>query len=81
VRGPPPSRLYSERTAHRIDVAIRGLIEAAHGRARRILEVNRALLVEGAAVLLAKATLADAELHALLRRVVAPPSVVPVVAA
>jgi cell division protease FtsH len=76
----PSRRLYSEQTAHEIDVALRGLVEAAHGRARRILEVNRALLVEGAGQLLAKETLADAELHALLRRVVTPPSVVPVVA-
>ncbi len=72
-----PRRLYSEETAHEIDVALRGLVEAAHGRARRILEVNRALLEEGAGQLLAKETLADAELQALLRRVVTP-SLVPV---
>jgi len=76
----PPRRLYSEQTAHDIDVALRGLVEAAHGRARRILEANRALLEEGAGQLLAKETLADAELQALLRRVVAPPPVAPVVA-
>ena len=70
-----PRRLYSEETAHDIDVALRGLVEAAHGRARRILEVNLALLEEGAGQLLAKETLADAELQALLRRVVAPPTV------
>jgi cell division protease FtsH len=75
-----PRRLYSEQTAHEIDVALRGLLEAAHGRARRILEVNRALLEEGAGQLLAKETLADAELQALLRRVVTP-SLVPVGAA
>ncbi len=40
----PPRRLYSEETAHEIDVALRGLVETAHGRARSILEVNRALL-------------------------------------
>jgi hypothetical protein len=54
--------------------------KAAHGQARRILEVNRSLLVEGARQLLAKETLVDDELEALLRRVVMPPSVVPVVA-
>jgi len=75
-----PRRLYSEETAHDIDVALRGLVEAAHGRARRILEVNRALLEEGAGQLLAKETLADAELQALLRRVVAPSTVPAVVA-
>ena len=76
----PQRRLYSEQTAHDIDVALRGLVEAAHGRARRILEANRALLQEGAGQLLAKETLADAELAALLRRVVSP-SVAPVAAA
>jgi cell division protease FtsH len=73
-------RLYSEQTSHDIDVALRGLVEAAHGQARRILEANRSLLVEGAGQLLAKETLADDELEALLRRVVRPPSVVPVAA-
>jgi cell division protease FtsH len=73
----PPRRLYSEETSHEIDVALRGLVEVAHGRARRILEANRALLVEGARQLLAKETLADAELQALLRSVVAPPAATP----
>ncbi len=63
-------RLYSEETAREIDVAIRGLVEAAQARARNILEDNRELLEEGAKELLAKETLADAELQALLRRVV-----------
>jgi cell division protease FtsH len=62
-------RLYSEQTAREIDVAIRGLVEAAQAQARRILEDNRGLLEEGAEQLLAKETLADAELQALLRRV------------
>jgi cell division protease FtsH len=65
-----PRRLYSEQTAREIDVAIRGLVESAQERARRILEDNRGLLEEGAKQLLAKETLADAELQALLRRVV-----------
>ena len=65
-----PRRLYSERTAREIDVAIRGLVEAAQAQARRILEDNRGLLEEGAQQLLAKETLADADLQALLRRVV-----------
>jgi cell division protease FtsH len=62
-------RLYSEQTAREIDVAIRGLVEAAQAQARRILDGNRALLEEGATQLLAKETLADAELQALLQRV------------
>ena len=75
----PPRRLFSEETSHEIDVALRGLVDAAHRRARTILEANRALLIEGAKQLLAKETLADQELLALLGRVVAPPSAVPAV--
>ncbi len=78
-----PRRLYSEQTAREIDVAIHGLVEAAHAQARRILEENRALLAEGARQLLEKETLADAELRAILGRVVRPPvpPVAPAVAA
>jgi len=65
-----PRRLYSEQTAREIDVAIRGLVEAAHARARLILEANRALLEEGAKQLLAQETLTDTELQGLFRRVV-----------
>jgi cell division protease FtsH len=65
-----PRRLYSEQTAREIDVAIRGLVEAAHTRARLILEANRGLLEEGAKQLLAQETLTDAELQGLFRRVV-----------
>jgi cell division protease FtsH len=70
-----PRRLYSEQTARELDVAIRGLVEAAQEQARRILEANRALLEEGARQLLAHETLADADLDAILQRVVAPPVV------
>jgi len=62
-------RLYSEQTAHDIDLAIRELVEGAQARARRILEGSRRLLEEGARELLAKETLAGEELQALLRRV------------
>jgi cell division protease FtsH len=65
-----PRRLYSEQTAHEIDVAIRRLVEEAQARARRILEENRGLLMEGAKQLLANETLADAELELVLRQVV-----------
>ncbi|HTP29233.1 MAG TPA: ATP-dependent zinc metalloprotease FtsH [Anaeromyxobacteraceae bacterium] len=65
-----PHRLYSEGTAREIDVAILGLVEAAHTHVRRILEDNRGLLEEGAKQLLAKETLADVELQTLLGRVV-----------
>jgi cell division protease FtsH len=63
-------RLYSEQTAREIDVAVRGLVEAARGRARRILEGNRALLEEGSRELLSRETLADGELARILGRVV-----------
>jgi cell division protease FtsH len=66
----PPHRIYSEQTAREIDVAVRELLEAAHARARRILEDNRALLEEAAKQLLAQETLANPELQVLLRRVV-----------
>jgi len=65
-------RLYSEQTARELDVAIRGLVEAAQAQARRILEANRGLLEEGASYLLARETLADAELQEFLGRVTAP---------
>jgi len=65
-----PRRLYSEQTAREIDVAVRGLVESARGRARRILEGNRALLEEGSRELLARETLADGELAGILGRVV-----------
>ncbi len=68
-----PRRLYSEQTARELDVAIRGLVEAAQAQARRILEANRALLEEGAALLLARETLADADLAGILGRVVTIP--------
>jgi cell division protease FtsH len=66
----PPHRLYSEQTGREIDVAVRELLEAAHVRARRILEDNRALLEQAAKQLLAQETLADPELQVLLRRVI-----------
>jgi len=66
----PPHRLYSEQTGREIDVAVRELLEAAHVRARRILEGNRALLEAAAKQLLAQETLADPELQVLLRQVI-----------
>ena len=62
-------RLYSEQTAREIDVAIRELVENACLRARDILVTNRPLLEQSARELLARETLAGAELAALLERV------------
>ncbi|HSB18489.1 MAG TPA: ATP-dependent zinc metalloprotease FtsH, partial [Anaeromyxobacteraceae bacterium] len=60
-----PVKLYSEQTEREIDVAIRRVVEEAHAHALRLLEANRALLVEAAQLLLAKETLGDAELEAI----------------
>ena len=65
-----PRRLYSEETAREIDLAILGLVQAAHAQALQVLEDNRGLLEEGARQLLDKETLADAELQVLFRQVV-----------
>jgi cell division protease FtsH len=62
-------RLYAEETAREIDVAVRGLVESAFGRARGILLANRPLLDESAKALLVRETLAGADLLALLGRV------------
>jgi cell division protease FtsH len=66
---PGTRRLYAEETAREIDVAVREIVEAAFERARGILARNRALLEEGAKTLLARETLAEADLAAVLGRV------------
>ena len=55
-------RRYSDETAHEIDLAVRGHVEAARSRAVAILQANRAALDEGAASLLAHETLGGDEL-------------------
>jgi cell division protease FtsH len=62
-------RLYAEETAREIDVAVRGIVEAQAERARAVLARNRAILDDGARELLAKETLADGELAAVLGKV------------
>jgi cell division protease FtsH len=62
-------RLYAEETAREIDVAVRDLVETAFGRARAILATNRTVLDESARELLARETLAEGPLAALLARV------------
>ena len=62
-------RLYGEETAREIDVAVRDLVESQFQRARAMLANNRPLLDEGASTLLAKETLAGAELDGILGRV------------
>jgi cell division protease FtsH len=55
-------RRYSEQTAHEIDVAVRGHLDAALERAVGILRGNRAALDAGAAALLAHETLSGDEI-------------------
>lgn len=66
-------RQYSEQTAREIDCAVRKLLDAATAEARSILLVNRALLEEGAAQLLAKETLLEDALAPLKARLTAAP--------
>jgi cell division protease FtsH len=63
----PPRHEYSEQTAREIDCAVRELVNAAFDRATAILQAKRAVLEEGARQLLAKETLTEAELKALLQ--------------
>ena len=56
---------YSEETAREVDLAVRGLIDAAYQRAQGILVERRALLDEGARLLLEKETLTPEDFPAL----------------
>jgi cell division protease FtsH len=62
-------RLYAEATAREIDVAVREIVERAFQRARAVLQRNRPVLDESARELLAKETLADSALAAVLAKV------------
>jgi cell division protease FtsH len=68
VAAPPARREYGEDTARAIDTAVRALVDGAFGRARRILERNRAVLESGAAQLLEHETLAEDALRALFEK-------------
>ena len=57
---------YSEDTAHRIDIAIKGLIDQALSRALEILQKERARLDSLAEALLQRETLEDADIRTLL---------------
>jgi cell division protease FtsH len=58
-------RQYSEQTAREIDCAIRQLVDGGFARATLILKAHRAVLDEGAGLLLAHETLQDEALTAL----------------
>jgi cell division protease FtsH len=62
-------RNYSEDTARHIDEAVRRLINEAFSRATQGLQSHRALLEQGALMLLAHETLTEAELEPLLTSV------------
>ncbi len=66
-------RQYSPETAREIDCAVRALTEAAYARATEILTQRRAVLEQGAERLLARETLNEDEILALVRPA-APPA-------
>ena len=66
-------RMYSEATAREIDCAIRALVDAAFARARGVLAANRPTLEKAASLLLARETLAEADLRPLFEGLSAPP--------
>jgi cell division protease FtsH len=61
-------RAHSEATARAIDRAVRRLVDQAFEHAKAILTARRELLDEGAALLLAKETLTEADLAPLAAR-------------
>jgi cell division protease FtsH len=67
-------RRYSEATAREIDCAVRDLVAAALERATAILQQRRAALDRGAAELLARETLSETELAALIAEPAAAPA-------
>jgi cell division protease FtsH len=62
----PSGRSFSEATAHAIDEAVKALVETAFRAACDLLATRRAALERGAEALLAKETLVEAELLALI---------------
>jgi cell division protease FtsH len=61
----PPARRYSEETAREIDCAVRDAIQDAYQSAVGILAHSRAVLEEGARLLMEKETLTEPDLQAL----------------
>ena len=62
----PAQRNYSEQTAREIDCAVRELVGAAFEHARSLLQQRRAQLEQGAALLLSRETLTEADLRDVL---------------
>jgi cell division protease FtsH len=65
-------RRYSDETAHEIDRAVQRIVEQAFARTVDLLRRQRAVLERGAALLLQKETLDEAELQALVGSAPAP---------
>lgn len=65
-------RTRSEESANRIDSEIKRVIEEAGGLSRRVLEANRPILDKGAALLLEKETLQEADIKILMAQIVTP---------
>lgn len=65
-------RTRSEESANRIDSEIKRVIEEAGGLSRRVLEANRPILDKGAALLLEKETLQEADIKILMGQIVTP---------
>jgi cell division protease FtsH len=57
---------YSEETAREIDCEVRRIIDEQYGRVRRLLEDKKALLQQGATLLLEREVITGAELRALM---------------
>jgi len=63
-----PRRSYSEQTAREIDCAARDIVDRGLARAEEILQRNRQVLLDAAALLLERETLDEAELEPLFAR-------------
>ena len=68
----PGGRDYSEETAREIDIAVRDMVDRALERALLLLQRHRAVMEEGATLLLERETLEDEHLTALQKKLVVP---------
>ena len=57
---------YSEETAREIDCEVRRIIDEQYGRVRRLLEDKKAVLKQGATLLLEREVITGAELKAIM---------------
>ncbi len=57
---------YSEETAREIDCEVRRIVDEQYGRVRRLLEDKKAILQQGATLLLEREVITGAELKAVM---------------